>query len=76
MAICGIKVRMGDDTTAMNGAKFQCCELLTHDASQTSQTSLPPFSSDSYLSTFEPTSTAYATLVDTIPGTKGDINLF
>ena len=27
MAICGIKVRMGDSTTAMNGAKFQCCEL-------------------------------------------------
>ena len=27
MAICSIKVRMGDSTTAMNGAKFQCCEL-------------------------------------------------
>ena len=27
MAICGIKVRMGDSTTAMNGAKVQCCEL-------------------------------------------------
>ena len=27
MAICGIKVRMGDSNTAMNGAKFQCCEL-------------------------------------------------
>ena len=27
MEICGIKVRMGDSTTAMNGAKFQCCEM-------------------------------------------------
>ena len=25
--MCGIKVRMGDSNTAMNGAKFQCCEL-------------------------------------------------
>ena len=27
MAICGIKVRMAAASTAMNGAKFQCCEL-------------------------------------------------
>ena len=27
MAICGIKVRMAGSSTAMNGAKFQCCEL-------------------------------------------------
>ena len=26
-AICGIKVRMADSSTALNGAKFQCCEL-------------------------------------------------
>ena len=71
MAICGIKVRMGDSSTAMNGAKFQCCSLLTYDFT----TSLPPGSSESYLSTLKPRYTAYATLVDTRSKTKGDINL-
>ena len=32
MAICGIKVRMGDSSTALNGAKFQCCDLPNSDA--------------------------------------------
>ena len=32
MAICGIKVRMGDSSTALNGAKFQCCDLPSSDA--------------------------------------------
>ena len=72
MAICGIKVRMGDYKTAMNGAKFQCCELLKYDVT----TSLPPFSSESYLSTLESTSTAYSTFFDTRSQTKGEINLF
>ena len=27
MAICGLQVRMASATTAMNGAKFRCCEL-------------------------------------------------
>ena len=27
MAICGIKVRMADSDTALNGAMFQCCDL-------------------------------------------------
>ena len=27
MAICGLQVRMASATTAMNGAKFKCCEL-------------------------------------------------
>lgn len=32
MAICGIKVRMGDSKTALNGAKFKCCDLPSNDA--------------------------------------------
>ena len=72
MAICGIKVRMGDYKTAMNGAKFQCCELPSYDVS----TYLPPVSSKSYLTTLEPTSTAYATLIDTRSKITGNINLF
>ena len=32
MAICGIKVRMSGSSTALNGAKFQCCDLPTSDA--------------------------------------------
>ena len=27
MAICGMKVRMADSDTALNGAMFQCCDL-------------------------------------------------
>ena len=27
MAVCGLKVRMGDDKTALNGAMFRCCKL-------------------------------------------------
>ena len=30
MAICGMKVRMGDTKTALNGAKFKCCDLSGH----------------------------------------------
>ena len=27
MAICGLQVRMASSSTAMNGAKFKCCDL-------------------------------------------------
>ena len=27
MAICGIKIRMADSDTALNGAMFKCCDL-------------------------------------------------
>ena len=30
MAICGLKVRMGDTKTALNGAKFKCCPFSEH----------------------------------------------
>ena len=30
MAICGMKVRMGDTKTALNGAKFKCCDFTGH----------------------------------------------
>ena len=33
MAICGMKVRMGDTKTALNGAKFECCDFPDHDNS-------------------------------------------
>ena len=36
MAICGVKVRMADSSTAMNGAQFRCCELPISSSSTTS----------------------------------------
>ena len=30
MAICGIRVRMADSHTALNGARFHCCNLPTN----------------------------------------------
>ena len=30
MAICGIKIRMADSDTALNGAMFKCCDLPNH----------------------------------------------
>ena len=32
MAICGVKVRMADSDTALNGAMFQCCDLPNKNA--------------------------------------------
>ena len=57
MAVCGVKVRMAPASTAMNGAKFQCCELPVPPTS-----TLPPTTESSRvsnnLSTFAPTETA------------------
>ena len=41
MAICGIKVRMAGSSTAMNGAKFQCCELPIHVSTVSPSTASP-----------------------------------
>ena len=56
MAICGLKVRMAPASTAMNGAKFQCCELPVPPTS-----TFPPTTESSRtlssLSSFAPTET-------------------
>ena len=62
MAICGMKVRMGDTKTALNGAKFKCCDFTGHgnsspDSRRGSKTGYPPssFPSD-YKNLIEPRS--------------------
>ena len=62
MAICGMKVRMGDTKTALNGAKFKCCDFSGHgnpspDSRRGSQTDYPlsSFPSD-YKDLIEPRS--------------------
>ena len=30
MAICGVRVRMADSHTALNGVRFHCCNLPTN----------------------------------------------
>ena len=41
MAICGIKVRMADESTALNGARFQCCLLPEYYSSNSTNKILP-----------------------------------
>ena len=33
MAICGVRIRMADSDTALNGAMFKCCDLPNYDGS-------------------------------------------
>ena len=42
MAICGVKVRMADSDTALNGAMFQCCDLPKENAYPFNLPTLPP----------------------------------
>ena len=68
MAICGIKVRMAGFDTAMNGARFQCCELPIPSTTILPNTTHPSNATSSLTSlSTEPT----LTLNSTSSGKKG-----